>query len=61
MHEQQHDCCQHPDVLLGAQAQDGVCDEGRPGINNSSRTGQQLLPGGVSMVGCDLGTDCGDW
>lgn len=59
MHEQKHDC-QHS-AVLGLQAQDGVCDEGRPGINNSSRTGQQLVPGVVSVVGCDLGTDCGDW
>lgn len=51
--------------MVFMQAHDGVCNEGRPGTNNSAQQqqqqGQSMLPDGVTAVECDLGTDCADW
>jgi hypothetical protein len=43
------------------QARDGVCSEGRPGLNGTAQQQPQQLAEGVTAVDCDLGTDCDDW
>jgi hypothetical protein len=46
------------DDSCAGQANNGVCDEGRPGLKDAAAAGADWQK--VFTVLCDLGTDCGD-